>query len=269
MTAGLRKHLKLSDAGVDTQDLPRADLWQAGQLASWGETSPAQRGAWGSDPSLPVLPTGHGLLNAELPGGGWPCGAVTEILQAQAGWLEWRLLRPGLCPAGKPLLLIGPPHWPHLPAFMAQGVLPLQLLLLRAQQPAERLWAIEQALHCESFGLVLCWLPQARAEQLRRLQLAARACRYPVFLFRPLAARHESSPAPLRLALAAPNAMQLELDIFKRRGPLLCQPLLLEAPAPGLRPLLDWRARRSPSSHHVLDRTAAQPLARPSALAAA
>lgn len=244
-------------SATSAQDLPCAGVWQAGQL-----TSLAQDGA-------PALPTGHRLLDAELPGGGWPCGAITEVLQAQAGWHEWRLLRPGLCPAGKPMLLVGPPHWPHLRAFMAQGVQPWQLLLVRAQQPAERLWVIEQALHCESFGLLLCWLPQARAEQLRRLQLAARACRYPVFLFRPLAVRHESSPAPLRLALAAPNAMQLELDIFKRRGPALTQPLLLDAPAPGLTSLLTWRQRRAASSHHVLDRTAAQPAQGRTALAAA
>ena len=255
MTATLIKQWHVNAATA--QDPLCAGVWQADQIA------PLARDA------APVLPTGHRLLDAQLPGGGWPAGAITELLQAQAGWIEWRLLRPGLCPAGKTLLLIGPPHWPHLPAFMAHGVQPGQLLLVRAQQPAERLWAIEQALHCDAFGMVLCWLPQARAEQLRRLQLAARDCAYPVFLFRPLATRHESSPAPLRLVLAAPNAMQLELDIFKRRGPALCQPLVLEAPAPGLKALLDWRARRSSSSHHVLDRTAAQRAQGRTALAAA
>lgn len=254
MTAIPLKQWKSSAASA--QGLPCSGVWQADQLASLAQDT------------APVLPTGHRLLDAQLPGGGWPSGVITEVLQTQAGWHEWRLLRPGLCPAGKPLLLVGPPHWPHLPAFMVQGVQPGQLLLIRAQQPAERLWAIEQALHCDAFGLVLCWLPQARAEQLRRLQLAAHACSYPVFLFRPLAVRHESSPAPLRLALAAPNAMQLELDIFKRRGPALIQPLLLQAPAPGLTALLTWRQRRTTSPHHVLDRAAAQAIDHPNALAA-
>jgi protein ImuA len=255
MTVSPLKHWTATD--TIAQGLSRAGLWQADRLA------PLEQDA------APVLPTGHSLLDAELPGGGWPCGAVTEVLQTQAGWHEWRLLRPGLCPAGKPMLLVGPPHWPHLRAFMAQGIAPGQLLLARAQQPAERLWVIEQALHCSAFGLVLCWLPQARAEQLRRLQLAARDCAYPVFLFRPMAARHESSPAPLRLALAAPSPMQLELDLFKRRGPALGQPLLLDAPAPGLAPFLAWRARRASPLHHVLDRTASCSTDRPSVFALA
>ncbi len=256
MTVTLGKHWHAS--GNTAQDLSRAGLWQADQLAPLAQDAP------------PVLPTGHNLLDAQLPGGGWPCGVITEVLQTQAGWHEWRLLRPGLCPAGKPLLLVGPPHWPHLRAFMAQGVEPEQLLLVRAQ-PAERLWVIEQALHCKAIGLVLCWLPQVRSEQLRRLQLAARDCTYPVFLFRPLATWHESSPAPLRLVLAAPNAMQLELDIFKRRGPALGQPLLLDAPAPGLAPLLAWRTRQRPinASHHVLDRTASRTADHPSVFALA
>ena len=42
-------------------------------------------------------------------------------------------------------------------------------------------------------------LPQARQEQIRRLQVCALACKAPVFLCRPEAARHDSSAAPLRL----------------------------------------------------------------------
>ncbi len=262
-----------------------------GQARSWA-------GVWQADRLTPSthgsLPTGHPVLDAELPGGGWPLGAITEVLQAQAGWLEWRLLRPGLGAAlghlplrrnrgqhdpvaGKPLLLLGPPHWPHLPAFTAQGIDPGQLLLIRAQQPAEQLWAVEQALHCKALGLLLCWLPQVRAEQLRRLQLAARACDYPVLLFRPLAARHESSPAPLRLTLTARGSLQLQVGIVKRRGPALEQPLLLDAPAVGLTQLLAWRERRHPEGPsppitrpasdwalpHVLDRAASQAAACP------
>ena len=32
-------------------------------------------------PAASVLPTGFARLDAELPGGGWPCGALTELLQ--------------------------------------------------------------------------------------------------------------------------------------------------------------------------------------------
>lgn len=251
-------------ADAAAQELSFAGVWQADQLSDSGQG---------------VLRSGHARLDAELPGGGWPLGAITEILQTQTGSCEWRLLCPALRAsqrplrrgqgrqavlAGRPLLLLGPPHWPHVPALTAQGLAPQQLLLVQVQQPAQRLWVMEQALRCTSLGMVLCWLPQARPEQVRRLQLAARSCDYPVFLFRPLAARHESSAATLRLTLRQHSALQLQLQIIKRRGPLLEQPLLLDAPAAGLTPLLSLRQRPRPApdrftaASDVLDRAVPQ-----------
>ncbi|RTL24794.1 MAG: hypothetical protein EKK52_00600, partial [Burkholderiales bacterium] len=87
--------------------------------------------------SAPTLPSGFAALDAELPGGGWPLGAVTELLAPQAGVLEWRLLAPALrgwwagqglpasasaTPALRSLLLIHPPHTPHLPGLQAVGL---------------------------------------------------------------------------------------------------------------------------------------------------
>ncbi|MFT4241295.1 MAG: hypothetical protein QM569_03325, partial [Acidovorax sp.] len=44
-------------------------------------------------------PTGHALLDAQLPGGGWPLGALTEVLQPLAGRHEWPLVLPALAQA--------------------------------------------------------------------------------------------------------------------------------------------------------------------------
>ncbi len=41
-------------------------------------------------------PTGFAALDAELPGGGWPVGALTELLLPHPGVGEWRLLAPAL-----------------------------------------------------------------------------------------------------------------------------------------------------------------------------
>ncbi len=84
-----------------------AAVWRADELAR-----PAGR----------VLATGHGLLDLQLPGGGWPVGAMVEILQAQSGQNEWRLLLPALrtSPAG-PVVLVGAPHVPFGPGLAAQG----------------------------------------------------------------------------------------------------------------------------------------------------
>jgi hypothetical protein len=64
------------------------------------------------------------------------------------------------------------------------------------------------------------------------MQLAAQGARGPVFLFRQLPAQFESSPSPLRLLLLPRPRQQLSVQILKRRGPLLAQPLLIELPQP-------------------------------------
>lgn len=202
-------------------------LWRADQLEGHGQ---------------PVVASGHAALDAELPGGGWPLHALTELLLPRAGIGEWRLLAPALRRAtqgGRSLVLISPPHLPYGPALQAQGLPLAQMLLVRAEPTEDRLWTIEQTLKSASFGALLAWLPQARPEQLRRLQLAAQAANGLVFVVRPLPARHESSPAPLRLICQAardvrPGAVMrmLAVQILKRRGPVLETPVLLDLPQP-------------------------------------
>jgi protein ImuA len=132
-------------------------------------------------------------------------------------------------------------------ALAGQGIAMPSVLLVEAERPAERLWAAEQALRCRDLSALLVWLPQARPEQLRRLQLACQAAHQPrpplAFVFRPQSAQHESSPAPLRLSLRlspwqeTPGAGQqasseLEVHIFKRRGPVQETPLRLHTALP-------------------------------------
>ena len=52
-------------------------------------------GAWAQVPPR-VVDTGHGLLNAQLPGGGWPLAGMTELLSPAHAHCEWRLLAPAL-----------------------------------------------------------------------------------------------------------------------------------------------------------------------------
>lgn len=233
-------------------------------------------GVWRADElgtqSGEVLACGHPELDLALPGSGWPRGNLTEILQAQPGLHEWRLLLPALRRAAQTgqLVLIAPPHRPHLAMLACQGLPVHRLLLVEARTPAERLWAAEQALRCRDVGALMAWLPQARPEQLRRLQLASQAspaARRPlVFAFRSIDARHDSSPAPLRLTLQAQAEDGLALHIIKRRGPAMDQPLRLAAPlavTPALRratarPPFSSRApagqSAAPASDHVVDR---------------
>ena len=195
-------------------------------------------------PAGAAVASGHAALDAQLPGGGWPVGAISEILQAQIGCNDWRLLLPALTRvqhrAPGPVVLVGSPHVPFGPGLAQQGLDAGRLLWLDTAAPAARLWAAEQALRCAAVAAVLAWLPQVRAEQLRRLQIAAQAHGKLLFVLRPAQAQAESSPAVLRLLVSnqplAPDAAggalfidALLVQILKRRGPPLDQPLELPA----------------------------------------
>ena len=176
----------------------------------------------GSSAQQKVVSTGFARLDAELPGGGWPCCSLTEILQPQPSLCEWRLLGPGLkriADAGGQVILISPPKHPHVPGLLQHGLQANQIVWIDARTPTERLWTTEQLIKANPAGAVLAWLPQARQEQLRRLQVHAQGCDSPVFLFRPATAQHDASPAPLRVQVDLATAWSLDVRVFKRRGP--------------------------------------------------
>lgn len=210
-----------------------------------GEIPP---GVWrgselGSEVST-TLPTGWDELDAQLPGGGWPCHAITELLAPQPGVVEWRvlggLLRQVVAQDGQ-VVLVGPPKDPHLPGLVHAGADARHLVWIRADTPAERLWVTEQMIKSNAAGAVVAWLPQARQEQIRRLHVCALACGAPVFLCRPEAARHESSAAPLRAHVSYGLDWELRVDLFKRRGPTLEEPLHLPSIPGGLDSVLTPR----------------------------
>ncbi|MBV8037291.1 translesion DNA synthesis-associated protein ImuA [Roseateles sp.] len=210
----------------------------------------------------PTLPSGFAALDAELPGGGWPLQAVTELLLPQPGVLEWRLLAPALggwwaepqrpaagpvrqraaAPSLRRLLLVNPPHAPHLPGLQALGLPPSALVWVAATTPTEALWAAEQAI--KSRVAVLAWLPEARPEQIRRLQVSALGSDAPTFLIRPERAGQQSSAAPLRLAVQPGEGWQLAVHLLKRRGPAHAGWLALPAMPAAIAPLLTAARRR-------------------------
>ncbi len=209
---------------------------------------PGQAAVWRADELArnvgATRPTGHAALDAVLPGGGWPVGALVEVLQPQAGQGEWRLLLPALgASSAGALVLVNPPHRPFVPALAAQGLDASCLLMLQgptlARDAAARVWACEQALRGAGVAAVLAWLPQVRPEQLRRLQMAAQNFQQLLFVMRPLAAQQEASPAVLRLALEAGEDVDaLSVRLLKRRGPPLTTPLVLPARPERLQALL-------------------------------
>lgn len=180
-----------------------------------------------------TVASGYAALDRELPGGGWPSSALTELLLPQAGIGEMRLLAPALgslMQAGKSVILLAPPHIPFAAALRQLGLDLRRLLVINADKPADRVWAAEQTLKSASAGALLCWLPQVQAEHVRRLQVAAGGSDGLAFVFRPLEAQVQSSPAPLRLVCRPASAGGIALDIIKRRGPTHAGPLVVPLP---------------------------------------
>ncbi|SEA87076.1 translesion DNA synthesis-associated protein ImuA [Variovorax sp. YR216] len=197
--------------------------------------------------TAPTALTGWPELDAELPGGGWPRQSLSEVLTAQPAVLEWRLLAPALKPVvegGGQVVVIGPPRHPHLPGLQHVGLDEGKFIWIQADLPAERLWTAEQLIKSNAAGAIIAWLPKARSEQLRRLQVCAQNCEGLVFICRPDVARHESSAAPLRVLASVGLDWELKVNILKRRGPSHEHPILLPSIPGGLASVLTPRLRR-------------------------
>lgn len=191
-----------------------------------------------------VWPSGFAVLDAELPGGGWPAQGLSELLLEHPGVGEIRLLAPVLSAVqrgGRSLMLFDPPA--HLCGWTlaSMGIDWRQLVVVRSASisvqrrhstpsppAADALWALEHSLKSGEAGAVLAWVPQrTRAEALRRLQMAAQAHEGPAFLIRGLQLQAQASAAPLRVTLSAAGPDELSLRIVKRRGPPLLEPLVV------------------------------------------
>ncbi|MEC5388301.1 translesion DNA synthesis-associated protein ImuA [Uliginosibacterium sp. H3] len=206
--------------------LLRLDIWRGDRLATLAAEAVA---------------SGFAQMDAELPGGGWPRGALVELLPETRGLGEVAVLLPALrqCVAEDlPVALVAPPGLAHAPAWAASFPL-AQLLVVEAAQD-DIAWSVELLLASGGVGAVLAWLPaKISNKSLRRLQLAAEGKRSLAFMFRPPSCAQASSPAPLRLSLRG-SRQGLQVDIFKRRGPPCEKTLLLQVERP-----LPWARVRS------------------------
>ena len=168
-----------------------------------------------------ALATGLPELDARLPGGGWPLGALSEILIDHDGIGELSLLMPALAALTQRrqrVVFVAPPYIPYAPALSACG-LDLRYVVQIDADARKGAWSAEQCLRSGSCGAVLGWLDEADYTQLRRLQLAAESGEALAFLFRPARAAAKTSPAALRLHLHAQDD-QLDIEILKCRGNL-------------------------------------------------
>jgi len=195
--------------------LQRADVWRGGRLTAVAR----------------AVPSGYSELDALLPGGGWPQGALTEILMPRQGIGALRLLMPALAQLSHDdrwICWVAPPHIPYAPALVSAGVDLSRVLLVHPGARQDGLWAVEQSLRSGNCSAVLAWPTLDEASVMRRLQLAAEAGDALGFLFRAQRFVKRPSPAALRIQLDTHTDGSLSVSILKRRGGWAAGPVHLD-----------------------------------------
>jgi hypothetical protein len=164
--------------------------------------------------------TGHMALDALLPGGGWPIGALTELIPLIEGIGEVALLQMSLkrlCDEKRHIVFVHPPYIPYAPALLSAGLLLPRVLWIDAAHDEDAHWAAEQTLREGAAGAVLLWSHAVADRPLRRLQLAAEAGESLAFIYRPVVTLNSASPAALRIVLR-PAPAALGVEVLKVRG---------------------------------------------------
>ncbi len=162
-------------------------------------------------------PTGFAALNQALLGG-WPVGALSQIVSQEPG-LGFSLLLPllaRLTQAGRHAALIAPPYIPYAPALCDAGVELSRLLWIAPKDRVDALWAAEQMLRSGLYGAVALWSPALEAPIERRLQLAAETGRS-VGVIAHAGAYGAHSIAAVRLQVK-PSPAALSVEIVRCRG---------------------------------------------------
>ncbi|HHQ13488.1 MAG TPA: translesion DNA synthesis-associated protein ImuA [Chromatiales bacterium] len=184
------------------------------------------RASSGSGTGRRVLPTGFAELDRAC-AGGWPVGALTELLSGEQVFhslRSFRLLVPALRMLTRDqhrpgrVVLIDPPCIPYAPGFLAEGLDLSRILVVWRAHRAGCFWSMEQALRSKACEAVIAWCESADMHGLRRLQLAAEVGTCLAVLFRPEHCQRERSPAALRACVKPGQPRGMSMELIRRRG---------------------------------------------------
>jgi len=165
------------------------------------------------------LSSGFPLLDRLLPGGGWPTGAVTEILARRGHVDPAGLLLPALAPLsweGRWVAWIGEPPPPR-PLLEAHGFDSSRVLAVRPRAADNPLELVEQALVADHCGAILVWPACLERFAVSRLQQIARGGDTAVFLFCPPGATAQPLAGELRVYVST-HSRRLAVEILACRG---------------------------------------------------
>lgn len=139
-----------------------------------------------------IVPLGLPAIDAALPWGGLPRGAVHEILCGDPGdgaptaFLLALIGRQKAAGHAGPVLWVSCRHDLFAPALPVYGCDPADFLFVRCRSGEEVLWAMEDGLRCPALAAVAGDVGAPDFSATRRLQLAAGRSGVPLFLHRPL-----------------------------------------------------------------------------------
>lgn len=166
-------------------------------------------GAGANAAEASVASTGLAEIDAALPGGGLPPGRVHQVVGGLGGAflapvLAFAALLAGRLAGDGAVLWVVEAHGPddtlYGPGLAALGLPPARLVVARAGDAVEVLWAMEEALRCPALGAVIGQPRAVTPTAVRRLQLAAEQGRTTGILLPSAAAQAARSAPPLPVA---------------------------------------------------------------------
>lgn len=135
------------------------------------------------------LNTGLGPIEAAFPNRTFPIGAVHEFISiesedaaATSGFISGLLGK--LMQQGGACLWISTKRTLFPPALKVFGIDPERIVFIDAVKHKDALWAVEEALKCESLSAVVGELSELSFKESRRLQLAVEQSRVTGFIHR-------------------------------------------------------------------------------------
>jgi len=133
-----------------------------------------QRESAGTTPAARWVASGYAALDGLLPGGGIRRGSMVEFLGRPGGGAGLLGLFWACRVAGQEgfVMVVDETGWFYPPAAAALGLDLHRLLVIRAANSKDRLWALDQALRCPAVAAVWSWVARLAPADYRRLALA-------------------------------------------------------------------------------------------------
>lgn len=167
-----------------------------------------------------IISSGYASLDALLPHGGWPVGAITEIFCPENSQDVLPLIWPALArlnQAKRWLAMIAPPDAPSASQLQTEGINLTHVLMIHPHATSNGLWAVEHALRSGTCAAVLSWVNHTDKHAMQDLRGAALAGNCCGLIFRPERAIDQVSSASLRLHVTPMADQSIYIELLSQR----------------------------------------------------